>query len=156
MSKVELSSEIVQAIESEVVKKMKTIAEDVCERVAKQYFNEFLGNKINMEIEKHLSSTLEYQINLVLKSHNLISKNNNELISQSVKNFLNYIDHDYECIIGESTDDVYDEYCAFCTQNKMIPLDKPWFSRELKGQTGITTRVTTVNRKSIRLYVKNE
>ena len=154
MNKVELSTEVMQAIESQVVKSIKTVAEDVCERTAKQYFNEFLGNKINIEVEKYLTAALEYQINLVLKSHNLISKNNGELISQSVKNFLNYIDHDYECIIGEPTDDVYDEYCEFCTQNKIIPLDKPWFSRELKSQTGITTKVTTVNRKSVRLYTK--
>lgn len=154
MNKVELSTEIKQTIEREVLKSIKTIAEDVCDRVAKQYFNEFLGNKINIEVEKYLNAALEYQINLVLKSHNLISKNNGELISQSVKNFLNYIDHDYECIIGEPTDDVYEEYCNFCTENKMIPLDKAWFSRELKDQTGITTRVTTVNRKSVRLYTR--
>lgn len=154
MTKVEITPEVNQAIEREVLKSIKNIAEDVCERIAKQYFNEFLGNKINLEVEKYLNAALEYQINLVLKSHNLISKNNDELISQSVKNFLKFIDHDYECIIGEPTDDVYAEYCDFCTQNKIVPLDKPWFSRELKDQTGITTRVTTVNRKSVRLYTK--
>ena len=151
MSKIELTPEIEQAIEQQVLKSIKTIAEDVCERTAKQYFNEFLGNKINMEIEKHLTSMLEYQINLVLKSHNLISKNNDELISQSVKNFLNFIDHDYECIIGEPTDDVYAEYCDFCTQNKIVPLDKPWFSRELCSRSRFpTTWQTTSTRPSAR------
>ena len=156
MTKVELSVEIEQAIERAVVKKMKTIAADLCEQVARKHFNEYLGNKINMEIEKNLTSTLENQINLVLKDHNLVSKTNSELNVQSVKKFLDHIDHDYHLIIGESTNVVYDEYYEFCDENKLPKLDKQWFSRELKRQTGIYSRVTTVGGKSMRLYTKED
>lgn len=152
--KIELTPEIKQAIEQQVLKSIRTIAEDVCERTAKQYFNEFLGNKINIEVEKHLTSMLEYQINLVLKNHNLVSKANSEMDVQSVKKFLDSIDHDYELIIGEPTNTVYDEYFEFCSENKMPLLDKQWFSRELKRQTGIHSRVTSSGGKSIRIYAK--
>jgi hypothetical protein len=156
VTKVELSTEIEQVIERIVVKKMKTMALDICEQAANKYFNEFLGNKINIEIEKCLTSTLENQINLVLKEHDLVSKTDSELTTQSVKKFLDHIDHDYDLIVGEPTNTVYDEYYDFCDENKLPKLDKQWFSRELKRQTGIYSRVTTVGGKSMRLYTKGD
>lgn len=151
---VELNESIRREIEREVLKCFKTIAEDVCESVAKKYFNDYLGTKINIEVEKHLNNTLEKQINLVLKSHDLVSKTDSEINAQSVKKFLDSIDHDYHLIIDEPTNIVYEEYYEFCCENKIPTLDKQWFSRELKRQTGIGSRVTTKGGKSIRIYTQ--
>lgn len=156
MGKVELSAEMKREIEQQVLKSTKTIAEDICELTAKRHFNDYLGNKINMEIEKHLTSNLERQILLILKEHKLVSESNHELNVQSIKKFLDSIDHDYQLIVGEPTNTVYDEYYEFCNENKLPKLDKAWFSRELKRLTGIHTRVTTVNRKSVRIYTTGE
>lgn len=156
MGKLEISPEVNRAIEQQVLKSIKTIAEDLCEQTAKRYFNDYLGNKINMEIEKHLTSNLESQMLLILKEHKLVSESNHELNVQSIKKFLDSIDNDYQLIVGEPTNTVYDEYYEFCSENKLPKLDKQWFSRELKRQTGIHTRVTTVNRKSVRIYTMGE
>lgn len=155
MTKVELSTEVKQAIESAVLKNMKTIAADICEMTANRHFNDYLSNKINMEIAKHLTSNLERQILIVLKEHNLVSENNNELSSKSVKGYVEYCEADEGLdmhIIDVDTETVYEEYADFCVKNKIAPLNKPWFSRELKRQTGIYSRVTTIKGKSIRVY----
>lgn len=155
MAKVEISAEVNQAIERAVLKSIKTIAADMCEMTAKRYFNDFLGNKINMEIEKHLTSNLERQILIILKEYKLVAENNSELSSKSVKGFVEYCEKNdglENHIIDIDTENVYTEYTNFCVKNKLAPLNKPWFSRELKRQTGIHTRVVNIKRKSVRIY----
>ena len=159
MNKVEISSEVTQAIEKAVLKSIKTIAEDICEMTAKRYFNDYLGNKINMEIEKHLTSNLERQILIVLKEQKLVAENNHEISSKSVKGYVDYCEANEGLemhIIDVDTESVYKEYADFCVQNKIAPLNKPWFSRELKRQTGIHTKVVNIKRKSVRVYTKEE
>lgn len=157
MTKVEISAELNRAIERAVLKSIKTIAEDVCEMTAKRYFNDYLGNKINLEIEKHLTSNLERQILIILKEYKLVPENNYELSSKSVRGYIEYCEKNEGLenhIIDVDTESVYKEYADFCVQNKIAPLNKPWFSRELKRQTGISTRVATVRRKSVRVYTQ--
>lgn len=157
MKKVEITAEVNHAIERVVLKSIQTIASDICEQTAKRYFNDFLGNKINMEIEKHLTSNLERQILIILKEYKLVAENNCELSSKSVKGFVEYCEKNdglENHIIDADTECVYREYANFCVKNKITPLNKPWFSRELKRQTGIYSRVATVKGKSVRVYTK--
>lgn len=48
----------------------------------------------------------------------------------------------------------YDMYVDFCKQNNAIPLTKQSFGTSVKNYYDVTSKVTTVDGKSVRIYTK--
>ena len=48
----------------------------------------------------------------------------------------------------------YDMYVDFCKQNNAIPLTKQAFGTSVKNYYDVTSKVTTVDGKSVRIYTR--
>lgn len=59
-------------------------------------------------------------------------------------------------IENESVPDVYLSYQVWCTQNGCMPVKKLNFSKEIKKQFGLTSKIKTINGKSVRVYIKED
>lgn len=57
-------------------------------------------------------------------------------------------------IENESVGDVYLAYQLWCTRNGCMPVKKLNFSKEIKKELGLTSKIKTIQGKSVRVYVK--
>lgn len=57
-------------------------------------------------------------------------------------------------VVNESTASVYDDYVSYAVRNNMKPLGQNEFTRQANKYYGITSKTVRVNRKRLRVFVK--
>ena len=76
------------------------------------------------------------------------SENNNPIIG-----FFKELEVDID-ILNQPTKDVYLRYKIYCTDNGFTPMSAGEFSKWIKKECGVEIKVTKVNGKSVRLFVR--
>lgn len=109
-------------------------------------------------------SSLEYLIRLGVEGLKRILENNeftkSEKVQQQLEEYENennpikaFIDDcGIEMIENEPTADVYKRYQVFCAEYRMQPMSKIVFSKQINKRLGFEVVVTTINKKSIRVF----
>ena len=57
-------------------------------------------------------------------------------------------------IENKSVASIYLSYSVFCKENNLRAMSKIQFSKEIQKHTGLSSKTTTVNGRSVRLFVK--
>lgn len=111
-------------------------------------------------------SSIEYLIRLGVEGLNRIIENNEFSQSEKVQQQLDEYEEENNPIVAfiadcgvdmienEQTSDVYVRYQKFCADNCMQPMSKIVFSKQINKRLGFTTMVAKIDRKSIRIFVK--
>lgn len=111
-------------------------------------------------------SSIEYLIRLGVEGLNRIIENNEFSQSEKVQQQLDEYEEENNPIVAfiadcgvdmienEQTSYVYVRYQKFCADNCMQPMSKIVFSKQINKRLGFTTMVAKIDRKSIRIFVK--
>ncbi len=111
-------------------------------------------------------SSIEYLIRVGVEGLKRIIENNeftkSEKVQQQIEEYENennpikaFIDDcGIEMIENEPVADVYKRYQVFCAENSMQPMSNIVFSKQINKRIGLETVVTTINKKSIRIFRK--
>lgn len=74
---------------------------------------------------------------------------------KSNNNVLEWLEYEPK-IENEPVNDVYLAYQVWCTQNGCVAVKKLNFTKELKKQLNMTSKIKTIGGKSVRVYIKEE
>lgn len=72
-------------------------------------------------------------------------------LNNSVTSFIELNGHDIE---GTSVGEVYLWYSVYCREHDHTALSKIAFSKEIQRQIGLVSKTTSINGRSIRIFVK--
>jgi putative DNA primase/helicase len=83
-----------------------------------------------------------------------VGEKEKDIYLRSNNNVLEWIDEEAPEVENESVADIYREYSVWCSLNGARPVKKITLSKEIKKVMSLTTRTTSINGKSVRIYCK--
>ena len=153
-----LKNEIKAFVQQEVLKAAREICRTVAEDVAQEVVTERLSYLISKEVAIYNASKLEGLVLGYLKREGAVPHLNNAKDLKSIEIFID--DHTSDDgdiddeILGSPTEEVYELYCEMCEDQKLRPVHKKAFSREINRKYGVKTVPKSINGKSVRIYTR--
>ena len=119
----------------------------------KQELLETAKETIKSEYRKRILKDLNKRVITKLDHHLSYNDEINKGYCNSVVEFLK---DGSTAVEGSSVGEVYLAYSVFCRENNLNSMSKISFSKEIQKHTGLSSKITNVNGRSMRIFRKSE